>query len=499
MSAEVGTRPVPVLVVDDDSAIIRTLADILRLHGFAPETATSATEGLVIAKRQLPALAVIDLGLPDMDGMQLAARLHELSAQTEVVVLTGNATMENAIAALREHSLDFLLKPVDVDYLLRVATLASERWQRRQAEDRVAESEQRFRRVFESPMLGMTLWKGEELREANDAFFAMVGFDRKDADNQRLHPSALMPPERQGTYTTMRDKLRVQRQIAPYEAELLGKNGVRVPVIVGAARLDGDDDETVAFFLDISDRKKAEHALLQAQRLETTGRIAAGVAHDFNNVLTVINGFADLVHTQLPADHALQGDIAEIRKAADRGVRLTRQLLSLGTARPRKRQSLQLSSVVDDMHRMLRQIVGPYVDVRLTLDAHLPVIGADRSQVEQVILNLCVNARDAMPAGGVLAIKTSSVQNDGPSGTTGPSGHWAMLSVSDSGFGMSEETQKHIFDPFFTTKTAEKGTGLGLATVHEIVTKNGGAITVHSFLGGGATFCVFFPYSASGD
>ena len=497
MEAAGVTRPVPVLVVDDDSAFIRTLADILRMHGYAPETATSATEGLALAQRQTPALAVVDLGLPDMDGMQLARRLHELSARTEVVVLTGNATMERAIAALREHSLDFLLKPVDVDHLLGVAMLASERWQRRQAEDRLVESDQRFRRVFESSMIGMTLWQGEELREANDAFLTMVGFDRKHPDNERLHPSALIPPERQGIYVAMRAKLRAQRQIAPYEAELMGRNGARVPVLVGAALLDGDDDATVAFFLDISDRKKTEHALLQAQRLETTGKIAAGVAHDFNNLLMVIGGFADVLRDQLPPEHQLQGDVAEIHKAAERGVRLTRQLLSFGQARAKQRQALQLSRVVDDMDKMLRQIVGPYVDVRLTLDSDLPLIEADRSQIEQVILNLCVNARDAMPAGGILTIKTASVQTDARSGTTGPSGHRAMLAVSDNGYGMSEETQKHIFDPFFSTKTAEKGTGLGLTIVHEIVTKSGGAITVHSFLGEGTTFQVFLPFSPS--
>jgi len=496
MEAAAASPPVPVLVVDDDSAMIRTLADILRLHGFAPATATSATQGLALAERQTPALAVIDLGLPDMDGMQLAARLHELSANTEIVVLTGKATMERAIAALHEHSLDFLVKPVDVDYLLGVALLASERWQRRQAEDRFAEADQRFRRVFESPLIGMTLWHGEELLEANDTFLTMVGFDCTQP-RERLHPSALITPERQGIYAAMRAKLSEHRQIAPYEAELMGKDGARVPVLVGAARLDGGDDETVAFFLDITDRKKTEYALQQAQRLETTGKIAAGVAHDFNNLLLVISGFADMLRDQLPPHHQMQADIAEIRKATERGVRLTGQLLKFGQASGKQRQPLQLSTVVDDLHKMLRQIVGPYVDVRLVLDPDLPLIEADRGQIEQVIMNLCVNARDAMPAGGLLTIVTAKAQTGDRLGATGLQGHCAMLAISDSGHGMSKETQKHIFEPFFTTKTADKGTGLGLTTVHEIVTKGGGTINVRSFLGEGTTFQILLPFAPS--
>jgi len=355
------TRPVPVLVVDDDSAMNRTLADILRTQGYAPETAVSAAAGLVLAERRTPALAIIDLGLPDMDGMQLATRLQDLSGHTEIIVLTGNATMERAIAALRGNSLDFLIKPVDVEHLLRRARLASERWQQRQR----------------------------------------------------------------------------------------------------------------------------------------TGKNAAGIAHDISNLLHVISGFADGMRHQLHPEHHMQGDIAEIRKAVERGVRLTRQLMEFGLASGRQREPLQLSTVVDDMRKMLRQIVGPYVDVRLSLDSALPMIEADRGQVEQVIMNLCINARDAMPAGGVLTIKTAKARTDGLPGATGVNGHCAMLAVSDTGYGMSAETQKHIFEPYFTTKTAEKGTGLGLTTVYEIVTKGGGAITVRSVLGEGTTFQILFPFAAT--
>src|SRR5947207_3228441 len=176
-----AAEPLPVLVVDDDSALIRTLSDILRMHGYAPETAVTGREGLAKARHTSPALAVVDLRLPDMDGMELAAKLHALSELTEVVVLTGNASVESAVAALREHSVDYLLKPVNVERFLQVASVATERWQRRHAEERLRESDERFRRVVESDMLGIVFWRGDgSIEDANDAFLKIVGYSRAD-------------------------------------------------------------------------------------------------------------------------------------------------------------------------------------------------------------------------------------------------------------------------------------------------------------------------------
>jgi len=159
-----SANPLPVLVVDDDSALIRTLADILRFHGYAPETALTGYEGLAKAQHNAPALAVVDLRLPDMDGVELASRLHELSELTQVVVLTGNASVESAIAAMRQHSIDYLMKPVQIDQLLQVISVAGERWQRRRAEERLRETDERFRRVVESDMLGIMFWVAERAR-----------------------------------------------------------------------------------------------------------------------------------------------------------------------------------------------------------------------------------------------------------------------------------------------------------------------------------------------
>lgn len=488
-----AARPVPVLVVDDDSAIIRTLADILRIHGFAPDTATSATEGLEIAQRQVPALAIVDLRLPDMDGLELAARLHKLSERTEVVILTGNATMETAIAALHEHSLDFLLKPVDVDDLLRVAQVASERWRRQQTEDRLAESNARFRQVFESAMIGMTLWRDETLLEANDAFLRIAGYDRAELDSGMVQAADLIAPEYRDDDARARAQIRDEGVTEPFEAALVTKSGDRVPVLVGAACLEGTGGDAVAFVLDISDRKRREQAERHSERMEAMGRVASTVAHDFNNLLTVIGGFAETMKMNLPRNHESRSDVDEIMKAVAGGARLTRQLMEFGRARAVQPGTVPLNNVVQDMKEMVRRLAGPNIEVRLSLDPRIGEITADRGQLEQVVLNLCVNARDAMPAGGELTLETSLIPARQSLASAATDAGHAMLAISDTGHGMSEATQRKIFEPFFTTKMPGKGTGLGLATVHEIVTRTGGTITVRSALGQGTRFTVLFP------
>jgi two-component system cell cycle sensor histidine kinase/response regulator CckA len=656
----------PVLVVDDDSALIRTLADILRLHGYAPHTAGTGREGLAQAKREPPALAIVDLRLPDMDGMELAAKLHELSALTEVVVLTGNASVESAVAALRENSVDYLLKPVNVERLLHVASIATERWQRRQAEDKLRTSDERFRRVFQSDMLGMTFWNGDgTIEDANDAFLRIVGYTREDLEAGRLTKSLLTPP----VYAEL-DRLKwaevLERGIiTPYEKEYLRRDGRRVPVLIGASMVDAERDARVSFVLDITTQKLAERALIaratqqaavaqfgeralvtddlarlfndavalvaetldlpfggvlerrsdgqtlvlraavgwsstqvgqmttaisddtqagytlshneptivadmtremrfagakrlrehdiasgitvvipgpmhaygvlaahdkrprefsrddvyflqaiahvlgtaversradkafrQAQRLEAVGRLASGVAHDFNNMLTAITGYGEIVKSSFSAGDERIAEVDEILKAAGRAAGLTRQLLAFSRQQVLQPRMVMLNDVVKGIEKMLSRLIAEDIELAASLQGDLGYVKADPGQIEQVILNLCVNARDAMPDGGTLTIETCNVDLD--IGQTKElsmeaPGAYVMLAVTDTGIGMDAETRSKIFEPFFTTKPADQGTGLGLATVYGIVKQSGGEIWVYSELGRGTTFKVFLP------
>ena len=266
--------------------------------------------------------------------------------------------------------------------------------------------------------------------------------------------------------------------------------------------------EVVCSFGDVTDRKEAETALLasqdqlrQALKMEAVGRLAGGVAHDFNNLLTAILGYADLMISRMRDDDPRRHEAEEIRRAAQRAGSLTRQLLAFSRKEMLAPRVLDLPVLVEQLHPMLRRLIGEHIQLTVVTDPSTPALRADAAQVEQVVMNLALNARDAMPEGGVLRIMTGAVTLDAAeAGRWGlPAGRYARLSVADTGLGMSEETRLQIFEPFFTTKAHGKGTGLGLSTVYGIVRRSGGGIRVESAPNRGSTFVVLFPATREGE
>jgi nitrogen-specific signal transduction histidine kinase/ActR/RegA family two-component response regulator len=248
--------------------------------------------------------------------------------------------------------------------------------------------------------------------------------------------------------------------------------------------------------IDVTERRHLEDQLRQAQKMEAVGQLAGGVAHDFNNLLGVITGYSDLALREIDPQHRARQRVEEIRKAAERAAALTRQLLAFSRKQILQPRVLDPNAVVTDVERMLRRLIGEHIQLVTVLAQNVGTVKADPGQVEQVIVNLAVNARDAMPGGGKLIIGTANVELDEGyvrrHADARPGPH-VVLSVSDTGHGMDAVTLSRVFEPFFTTKGAEKGTGLGLSTVYGIVKQSGGHVTVYSEPGHGTTFKVYLP------
>jgi two-component system cell cycle sensor histidine kinase/response regulator CckA len=246
---------------------------------------------------------------------------------------------------------------------------------------------------------------------------------------------------------------------------------------------------------DVTERRALEDQFRQAQKMEAVGRLAGGVAHDFNNLLMVISGYTEVLLENLSSENELQGKAQAIQQAADRATTLTRQLLAFSRKQLLELKVVDLNAIVSDMERLLRPLIGETIELTTRLTPEVGQTRADAGQLEQVIMNLVVNARDAMPSGGKILIQTNRVEIDPERREHSliPPGPYVLLSVSDTGLGMDKETQSRIFEPFFTTKEKGKGTGLGLSTVYGIVKQSGGFIFAHSELGHGTTFRIYLP------
>jgi signal transduction histidine kinase len=292
------------------------------------------------------------------------------------------------------------------------------------------------------------------------------------------------------------DRLAAARRgtIAVAERRLLRKDGTVITVETYARPL--PEGRMLGTARDVTERLALEQQLRQAQKMEAVGRLAGGVAHDFNNLLTAIFGYADFAMEELPATSSAREDIEEIRKAALRASTLTRQLLAFSRQQVLEPVVLNMNELVGDLNKMLRRLIGEDVELRQSLAADLGNVKADHGQLQQVLMNLVVNARDAMPTGGRLSIETANAELSRQYAEQHQPvipGQYVMLAVSDTGTGMTPETKARIFEPFFTTKEKGKGTGLGLSTVYGIVKQSGGYVWVYSELGRGTTFKIYLP------
>jgi PAS domain S-box-containing protein len=477
-----------ILVVDDDAQMLRTITDILRLRGYSSMMAGTGHEALDLTRKMKegPAVALVDLKLPDMDGIELIGRLREIAGLTEVVILTGNASVDSAVRALRENSNDYLLKPVKPEQLVGTIERAGERWQRRRAELGMRESQDRLRQIFDhvSDALFIADSSGA-IVDANPAACALSG---RPLEKLRALKMTEVLPESQ-----LEGGGGMPTGAARRESDLFRRHDGKVLDVRSAAFAPGVLVYTVR---DLTRQRQLEDQLGQAQKMEAVGQLAGGVAHDFNNLLTVIMSYSSMLLSDSGTNAEVRGDIQEISDAAGRAAALTRQLLAFSRKQVLQMRPVNVNAVVTDVEKMLRRLIGEDISLATNLDPDLALINADPGQLEQVLINLAVNARDAMPGGGALTITTDNSElseEHGDRHLGAAAGRYVMLAVTDTGSGMTKEVQQRLFEPFYTTKGVGKGTGLGLATVHGIVKQSGGDIYVYSELDHGTTFKVYFP------
>jgi PAS domain S-box-containing protein len=384
----------------------------------------------------------------------------------------------------------------DLEFLDSVGGHIALAIERRRSEEALRKSESVFRLLFSHNPLPTWVMDDETLQfiqvndsavrqygYAPDEFSGMTMFDirpeEKSASLQVRPQKDDSPGQHQGVCKHRKKDGKV------FEVELISHQfdyaGRRVRLVVAQ---------------DISERHLLEQQLRQAQKMEAVGRLAGGVAHDFNNLLMVIKGHTELLMNALPPTDPMSRKISQIDRAADRAAALTKQLLAFSRMQVLQPRVMNLNGVVEDMGKLLPRLIGEDVELGIRMAQDLGKIRADASQMEQIIMNLAVNARDAMPKGGRLIIETSNADLDRTYNTTHPivkPGRYVLLAVSDTGTGMDAETQAHIFEPFFTTKEPGKGTGLGLATVYGVVKQSGGFIWVYSELGKGTSFKIYLP------
>jgi two-component system, cell cycle sensor histidine kinase and response regulator CckA len=382
--------------------------------------------------------------------------------------------------------------------------LSNDVTERKRAEEALRQSEQKYRDIFDLATLGIYQSRPDgSFLTANGPLAEMLGYESPEELMKRnLEEIYAVHGERAAVVARFVSEGRASRQ----EIRWRRKDGTSIWIELDARVVRNPDGTTryfEGFVHDITERKESEEEkrklqeqLVQAQKMEAVGQLAGGIAHDFNNLLTAITGYSELLLNELPAEDLRRSHAEEIRKAGERAGSLTQQLLAFSRRQVLEPRVLDVNTVVSDIERMLRRLIGEHIELKTSKAADLWKVKADPGQVEQAILNLVLNARDAMPTGGVLSVETSNADLDESfSRTHVPTqpGPYVCVAVSDTGIGISDEIKARLFEPFFTTKERGKGTGLGLSTSYGIIKQSGGYVWCESAVGRGTTFRVFLP------
>lgn len=505
-------EPVCVLIVEDlvtDAELAQR--EIRKTFPSSRFLCVDTREGFLDALKSFqPDIIVSDFRMPRFDGLTALKLAQEHAPLTPLIILTAAMNEDTAVECMKSGAVDYVIKE-HIKRLGQSVLLAMRkkrlRKERREAEEALRESEKRYRILFQHANDAILLLDFESHRiiDFNDKASEMVGYSR--AELREMTIEQLHPPEEWKRVGEIFAHVAVKGSISGTSGlHYLTKDGRLLDIEASGVRLElGDRTVKLSIVRDLTERRRAheqrhklERRLIQAQKMESIGRLAGGIAHDFNNMLSVILGHVEMIKSRLSREDPILRQILEIEKAAIHSRDITRQLLTFSRSRPIAPEPLQLNDHIKEIQKTLVRLIGEDIQLHFRPGKDLWTIRFDPCQMDQVIMNLAVNARDAMPDGGGLSFETANMVVDAAThnlhSCVAP-GEYVLLEMSDNGIGMTRETLLYIFEPFFTTKERGRGTGLGLATVYGIVKQNGGFIKVYSEPNLGTTFKVYIPRS----
>ena len=479
--------PASILIIDDDRGTRETVADILGFRGYLVETAERGEDGLEKVRTRPFDATIVDIKLPDISGLDLLKALKEASPETEVIFITGYASLQTAIQAIDGAAFAYLVKPFEMDHLLATLAKALEKQRLTRA---LRESEERYRLITENVNDAIFLIDLEgRILFSNRRGTELTGYHLEEFRDRPIF-SLLTPEGAQQAYARLQAAFAGQGVAPFFEAEVIRKDGSRFWAEVSGTNVvkDGQVLGRLAVARDITERKRLREQLVQAEKLATLGQLIAGIAHELNNPLAAMVGHAQMLRLgQQDPKVAARAD--RIVDAAQRATRIVRNFLTVARRHHPERVAVSVNEIVTKTLELLAyQLRVSNIEVESALAPDLPQIAGDPHQLQQVVLNLVNNAIQAMAPGGQGRLGVTS--------SLSPDRSTIRLAVTDNGPGIPPEHLPRVLEPFFTTKPQGEGTGLGLAIAQGIVTDHGGTIAVESTLGQGATFTVTLPATA---
>jgi PAS domain S-box-containing protein len=482
-----------ILICEDEHIVALDIKRHLERFGYAVSGTYASGEDAVLACRERkPDLVLMDIELQgELDGIEAARRIYD-QLSIPVVMLTAYADDVTVSRAKDSRPFGYIIKPFEERELRTAIEIAL---YRHAMDMKLRASEERYRGLFEeAPSANFTATPAGVITDCNGAFVLLLGYPNADSVHGVGLQNFFVNPADGALFL---EKAAARPPLLAEEWRLQRKDGKKVHVLATVALVanaDASIGELRGYLVDVTERRELEAQLRQAQKMEAIGRLAGGVAHDFNNIITAIMGYCNLLAEEVGDDPSLKEEVEGIQTAAKKAVNLTRQLLAFSRKQPLEPRLLDANAAIVDLEKMARRLVSESVALKFFADAKRPLVSIDPGQLEQVLINLVVNAKDAVGPEGTITLETSNVHSDGSGKHHGvTAGDWLVIAVRDNGSGIPSENLQRIFEPFFTTKGFDQGTGLGLSTVYAIVTASRGRVAVESEVGKGTSFYVYLP------